>query len=664
MTNVGAVMTGQGATVALFAAVPDERKARLLDGAAVAPTVPESLGATRRVRASIPWLLALTILVAAGCERNAPPKFKKVVAPREDPASRTVVPEPEAVKPPPTSARARELLARIARELPAALAASRKALLGNRTADSPTCCPYRPPGFTAGGYKNPPKGDPHGGPGSQFLRVWTTMNPSPSPSADYAWHQGPFRRKISSWRTESRKASALLAPVAETTRALREEFRQWARWRDGITLDVPPSPAGGWPYLCLRHIATAAGTGAGNLERCRTWAAELASTLVALEDLHRWLEFVAGNHLDNLDYQTLGKNAYDEMDDHYRDRYRSARIISRFPGGSLSVSAVHNYLEVERQAERHFFGDGGFDTWEAAVKSSRAILADVPAAVWMPPDLRQGFADLRAKLSPANQATWDHAAAMPYERSFLANHLYRPMRAGAGDRVATTLARFDRVHPKATVDELMDVLVHRAGLGMSGVEWCDRFDKRIMDAADALRGDDQRTMLLAAHRWAYDKVYVGSHNYKNLVMSLRETLDTHKYDCIRGTDLVAALYRGAGWPGFVSVRWARTTTGHTTGGVAYADASGKRQVLMVDSLFPTARAQGMWPEAFFRTGGDLYAVELGDRGLDNYVITEAYLVRGPNAGTLVRFRVPYLPGCEKASRTKVYDGPYPDEKVN
>lgn len=613
--------------------------------------------------APVRWLLALTILVVAGCERNAPPKFKKVVAPRENLASRAVAPRPAAVESP-TAARARELLARIARDLPPALAASRQVLLGRRTADSPTCFPYRPRGFTAGGYKTPPKGDLHGGPGSQFLRIWTSMNPSPSPSADYAWHQGPLRRKIGSWRTESRKASALLAPLAEAARALREEFGQWTQWRDGITLDVPPSSAGGWPQVCLRHVAKAANSGAGDLAGCRTWAAELASALAALEDLHRWLEFVAGNHLDNLDYQKLGKVAYGDMDAHYRGKYVSARTISRFPGGSLSTSAVHNYLEVERQAERYFFGDGGFDEWLAAVKSSQAILADMPAAVWMPPDLRQGFADLRAKLSPANQAAWDRAAAMPYERSFLADHLYRPMRSGAGDRVATVLERFDRMHPKATVDELMDVLVHRAGLGMSGVEWCDRFDERIIAAAGTLTGDSRWSMLLAAHRWAYDKVYLGPQNYKNGVMSLREALDTHKYDCIRGTDLIAALYRGAGWPGFVNVRWARTTTGHTTGGVTCTDASGERQVRMVDSLFPTDRAQGLWPEVFFRKGGDLYAVELGCRGLDNYVITEAYLVRGPNAGTLVRFRVPYLPGYAKAGRAKVYDGPYPGGAAN
>jgi hypothetical protein len=49
------------------------------------------------------------------------------------------------------------------------------------------------------------------------------------------------------------------------------------------------------------------------------------------------------------------------------------------------------------------------------------------------------------------------------------------------------------------------------------------------------------------------------------------------------------------------------------------------------------------------------------RGLDNYVWAEGYIVRGPNAGTLARAPVPYLPQREKKSVQTVFAGPYPLE---
>ena len=92
-------------------------------------------------------------------------------------------------------------------------------------------------------------------------------------------------------------------------------------------------------------------------------------------------------------------------------------------------------------------------------------------------------------------------------------------------------------------------------------------------------------------------------------------------------------------------------------------------LLLVDGLaeasappqtWPDAYFQGHpWPSDYFRRFPPIYAVEIHGRGLDRYIWSEGYIIRGSGAGFLVRASIPYLPGHAKASAMRVYSGPYP-----
>jgi len=92
-------------------------------------------------------------------------------------------------------------------------------------------------------------------------------------------------------------------------------------------------------------------------------------------------------------------------------------------------------------------------------------------------------------------------------------------------------------------------------------------------------------------------------------------------------------------------------------------------IATADGLGPPQASARFWPDAFF--GGwqwpewwrgpqyDMYTAELYARGLDNYVWVEGYVIRGPNAGTLVRASVPYLPNRAPAATVRVFQPPVP-----
>ena len=581
-----------------------------------------------------------------------------------------------------SGAEAAGLVGEVEGELGPALEASRAMLLGLRDPNGPTCMTYRETGWTDAGYKPPPKGDLQGGPGNRILQIyyWEHQAAVKTPSEDFAWHQGTFRKELAAMRSRSQAASAALKPLLEKIEWLHRGLGEWPAWQAGLgddnarpvravaqrrTATASPGSAGGlygngtaavaptaaattWPDFCRAQLAEA--TARRDLAAARRWAGELRAALFALVDLHRWLELVIENQSAALDFQKLGESLFPAMDQEYAEKYPVMECVSRFPGGSLCITALNNYFEIERQAEGLFRRP---EEYAAAAEKSASALAAAPAALWLTPDVRQAFAALRGRLSPALAQKWDQAAGLAYERSFLENHLFRTQRAGVLEGLGVSLERFAARQGDGTVDELMDVLVYRAGLGMSAFEWADRYDPRIVAAAGKLGGTGRREALVAAHRWAYGEVYRGSENYKGMVLSLRAALDTNKYDCIRGTDLIGALYRNAGWPGFLNVRWSRGESGHTIAAVATTGQDGRRRIVTLDSLFATDQAEGAWPESYTKRRGTLYSVELNGRGLDNYLMLEGYLLLGPSAGTRVRMAVPYLPGRGTAGVEKV-----------
>lgn len=568
------------------------------------------------------WLLAAAAAMLAGCPASGPL------------AAGT-----------PTT-RASADLDQLCRELPDALAASRKFLIGDRDCNSPMPVVYLAPGDTDHQVPQPPPGDANAGVGFRLLKTAYHDRPATDAQADYQWCQKNVKDYVQAELAASRKASAALNPLCAAASRVAGDLAGAATLP--AALHAPEAPAAkDWPSHCLRELVAAA---AGDPAAARAWSNELAAALAALCDLHRWDELLNENLLASLEFQAAGEKLYADTKPTAQDPY-TRTMLTVFPGGSLLATGISNFGEIERQAHAMFRPPSAY-----AASLRGEDLAASPAAVFMPPDLRGAYVQVRARLSPANQALLDAAAAGAFDRSFIANMLYRTQRADVLAPLGESLARFDRRYPKAQAWQLMDAMAYRAGLGMAGLEWGDRFDKRLMAMAGELKAASPAAALEAARAAQY-KVYGGEKNYTGLVLSLRLALDTGKMDCIRATDMIAALCRNAGWPGFVHVRWSRGVSGHSVAGMATFGADGRRTLDIVDGLFPAGTHKGVWPDSYYKDQRDIYAAELFGRGLDSVIWMEGYMVRGPAAGTLQRFAVPYLPGPQHTDIAKVYDAP-------
>jgi len=388
----------------------------------------------------------------------------------------------------------------------------------------------------------------------------------------------------------------------------------------------------------------------------------------ALADLHCWLDYLVENELAVLEFQARCRNLFLSCDPLYAGTYSPHRDVGRFPAGRAVYTAIDNYLEVEHQAEWLFRVPRDFLTvrLDGAFTVKRDGVSEVPAAVWMPPHLRGIFVRLREHLSAANQEVWDEAAASRFDRSYLANMLFRVSHAGALDQLAVVLERFSAAHAKADRHKLMDVVFYRGGDPSGGVEWGDRFAARLMDAAGVMAGTDEQALLRSQH---FTRATLGTWKNYGWSGTLREVLSDGKLDCINAADMIGALFRNAGHAGYYNIRWCAGLAGHTVAAAEVATAGGSA-VVIVDGLQPPQTSAESWPYAYTRgtawpegyTGrqADVHAVELYSRGLDNYVWVEGYIVRGPNAGILVRASVPYLPNRLRSSTLRVDRGSRPD----
>ena len=541
-------------------------------------------------------------------------------------------------------------LDQLCRELPDALAAGRKFLIGDRDPNGPVPVVFLNPGDTDRQVPQPPPGDANAGVGYRLLKTAYHDRPATTAAADYEWCQKNVKDFIQAELAANRKAFAAMNSLHAASRRVADDLAAAPVMPPGLR--VPAAVASeDWPSYCLCELRVALLT--GNLPSARDWSTELAAALAALCDLHRWDELLNENIMASLEFQAACEDLFVNTKPTAEDPY-GRTMLTVFPGGSLLSTGISNFGEIERQAQAMFRCPAIY-----CVFLRREDLTAVPAAVFMPPDLRGAYTRMRSRLSAANQAVLDAAAAGPFERSFIVNMLYRARRANVLEPLGESLARFDRRYPSAQTWQLMDAMVYRAGLSMAGLEWGDRFDKRLMALGADLAGADPAAALESA-RVAQHKVYGGEKNYAGLVLSLRRALDTGKMDCIRATDMIAALCRNAGWPGFVHVRWSRGVSGHSVAGMTTFAPDGGRTINIVDGLFPGGAHTGVWPNSYYKDQRDIYAAELFGRGLDSVIWMEGYIVRGPAAGTLKRFAVPYLPGPQHTDSAKVYDVPSGD----
>ncbi len=551
--------------------------------------------------------------------------------------------------------RATVLLGELNDELAPAVGGIRRLLLGSRNPNGASCVRQTKPEELSPEGKVVPM-DPFGGPGTRFMFFHSSAMRR-SAADDFTWCQKHFRSLLSATAIHARMVGEPLQAVRAKADRLADAAAGWKTFPEGFRPVVAPQPTD-WPGYCFHALNRAVAD--RDLARCRRWSRELSASLFALADLRRWLEFLALNYVGALDMQAKAKVAFAWVDHAHKTTkwpYRAVDREDELPAMAQLTALASNYYEIERQAERIF-------RTPAEPPDTSAELAAAPAAVWLPPDLRKDFVAVRNRLPEPLRALWDRAASSAYERSFLTNMLFRLGRANVIDALIVVLGRIPDDDPPTHPSELMDVIFYR-GEPCAAEIWGDRFDPRLIRAAEDMDGGDHN-VLVRAHRLA-NEFLGGWANYQGSVWTLKEALDIRRMDCLRGTDFIGACYRNAGRHGYYIVHLSNGFAAHTLCGAEVA-ADGRREIVLVDSLLSTERKM-TWPRAFFEgfkmpddypgPRGPTFTAELLVRGLDTYVFAGGYIVRGPHAGEEYRFAVPYLPAHPKGQRVKAYPGPHP-----
>ncbi len=502
----------------------------------------------------------------------------------------------------------------------------------------------------------PHTGDPDGGPGTRQATLYLLDRLYCNKATlDFSWHQGRLKIYLENEILLNRPAAELAHQLAEKARQFYETVAACTIWPEGLAPDGFSRDTD-WPGYCLTKLDRAVAH--KDLAALQRWAGELASATFSLDDLHRWLGFLTENQLAALEFQRRCQTLF-ELVDARQTPYDPQKTISYLPAGTLCVSGEENYYEIERQAERLFSMPP--DRINALPSNEHPT----PGSLWVFPRLRSSFLKVQDALSSENRRTWEEAARTPYEHAFLMNMLFRAMSTDTIDELHAALKKFDAIHPRATVREMMGAMMYR-GHSSGGLGWDDRYQPQLLGAAariDAAKTDIQA--FLAAHRWTHD-FYQAPENY-GPTFTLCDALQQKKLDCNRATDMIGALFRNAGRNRFGHVRWCAETTGHSV--AAYLSVENdKAKTVLADGLMAGDRLE-VWPECYFHAHAwppgmennpSPYAVELYVRGLDSYVWAEGYIARGPNAGWLITAAIPYSAHRRERTARKVFDGPYPE----
>jgi hypothetical protein len=539
------------------------------------------------------------------------------------------------------------LLAKMSGNLDECMRVSRPALLGSRDPYGPSCIQIVLPGDVTG-LANAPGGtaDLDGGPGTKIGWVILGVGPSrKSPLEDFTWHQGRLKTLLNNMAAGNGDPLRLSAELAKDANDFAQRLAACTSFPPGFSA-AKFSLKNDWPSLCLSSLNEA--VAARDLPAAKRWAAEFASAMLSLEDLHRWLDFLVANHLTALEFQAKCESLFAWADSRMPN-YNPKSSTSAFPAGMLTLHGMGNYLEVERQAEQLF----------QVPKDRMELVADpnhiTDASVWMPPRLREVFLQMEDKLSPANRRTWEQAARTPYEHAFLVNMLFRATRGGMVDQLGIVLGRLNAIKPDATLNELMSSLMYR-GHSFGGLEWADCYQPQLMQAAAELHGNDEEAFL-EAYKYTYGFYRACSYG---VTVTLRQAIEQRRLDCIRATDMLGDIYRESGRARLGHVRWSAGTNAHSVAAIT-ANRDGQRKILLLDGMSPMDKPE-VWPDAYLHghawppgleNSDPPYCMELYTRGLDNYIWAEGYIARDTNAGTLMKAAVPYLRGREKTTTEKL-----------
>ncbi len=570
---------------------------------------------------------------------------------------------PAMAESPMTTLEAGALLRALAEKAVEVLPASKQALLGKR--DLSRSAQYKtehPISVTFVACRE-------GGACTRLVYLVTEERNVVTPQADFTWHQETLRPFVEEMRKTYVRLAAEATQLSDVSAALADGIRTWSAVPEGVETQGIFAQ-GSWIGACMMGLDEALER--SDVVQARIWADETATATAALADLHRWADFLLADYLGMLDLQRRAGGAFETWDPAKFGRYDPSNVSQSLPAGRMHGVAFKNLTAVEVLAERLFALPRSYLRHSLAGDLVPVTGASdgPPSARWLAPDVRRAFARLRSILSPHNARLWDAAVCTPFERTYLENMLLRAVREDVVDHLATVLERYNRREPRGSLDRLMDVIFSRGGDASASSGPAERYDPRMLRAAADLTGNDDVEALERAANLTR-RAFGGWENYRRMP-SLKAALDHQKFDCVTATDLIGTLYRNAGHAGFYNVRWNAGRRGHSVGAVA-TDRPGRPKYWVIDGLDEPGVPAAPWPEVYVdrmpwpgRLAEDappVWTVEVFGRGLESYIWVEGYVVRGPEAGSLVQQAVPYLPAQARSGVARVRPGPAPATKA-
>ncbi len=544
-------------------------------------------------------------------------------------------------------------VARLETVVAAALKRSRLDLLGSRDPNLNSCVTPVLSGQLTD--KLPSTlGDYDGGPGTK-LAVMLALDRQvcARPMQDFEYHQGRLRRYLENALASNADSLQLAETAERTARAMADRLAA----AKSFPSDLAPSHFADrttWPDYCLASLDAA--IAARDLPGARRWADELSGATFSLADLHRWLAFLTHNYLDSLDFQAMCKTVFEGAESN-GEPYDRNSTLSQLPAGLMTLHGGSNFYEVEHRAERLF-------SMPADRLATLGETSDAPGPRCLPPVERTVYRRVWEALSPANRRSLDAAAQSPFDHTYVTNMLDRADKSSTVDQLVQCMREFNARNDHADPGELLGMLMYR-GHSFAAIEWSDRFLPQLMTAAKTFAPQTDEQALVSAAQWTND-FYRQPATY-GVTFSLRDALAEKRLDCVRATDMIGALFRDSGHARFGHIRWTCETGGHSVAAAFIPTPEGGHKTLIMDGLNPTRQPE-IWPDAYFHghvwpAGMEKfptpYAAELYVRGLDNYVWAEGYILRGPNAGNLMKAKVPYLKDRATPETVKVFEGPYP-----
>ena len=393
---------------------------------------------------------------------------------------------------------------------------------------------------------------------------------------------------------------------------------------------------------------------AGDKKATEKWAIETYGACFRLHDTLLWIDIITEWEADLVTVFKGFKPCFKFTNDYLakNDRGLSWKnfMFGRCPGANTIMTLINHDALMTEYLLTDFFVISKLEKEILEKETPNQQIAPVIISC------RDVFGKIEKSLPKKTQLVFSKIPCIPFESSALNSNLWRYKEEKQVDNLINSLKRYSSNYKVSTINGLMEVLSIAQGAWNSSASAEDRYRPEIIDAAKVVKGTPEEA-ILTAHQQGR-KYYVNG--YRGSILNLHDAIKAKQYDCIRGSQLIAAIFANSGYCGVNPVRWglgniqakAIGLRGHT---FTTLETNGS------DRCFDSLRGPGL-KTSFEKTktptqknNGKVYPstlfFEKGCRSLMGFTASEIRFPQGPFK--TISFRIPYYKQKKKG---------FPEEK--